>query len=55
MSLGLFFFLVKESQVCIGILIRNSKVIGFTRVVGDFIYKAIIFIVMVSIDHQWNS
>ena len=39
---------VKGSQVCIGILDENNNLIGFTRIISDFIYKAIIFDVIVN-------
>ena len=39
---------VRGSQVCIGILDDNNNLIAFTRVISDFIYKAIIFDVIVS-------
>lgn len=39
---------VKGSQVCIGLLDDDNQLIGFTRVLSDFIYKAIIFDVIVS-------
>jgi predicted GNAT family N-acyltransferase len=46
---------VKGSQVCIGILDNSDKLIGFTRIISDFIYKAIIFDVIVSSEHQGNG
>ena len=46
---------VQGSQVCIGILDSNDKLIGFTRIISDFIYKAIIFDVIVSADHRNNG
>jgi predicted GNAT family N-acyltransferase len=39
---------VKGSQICIGILDDDHNLIAFTRVISDFIYKAIIFDVIVS-------
>jgi len=39
---------IAGSQVCIGILDNNQQLIAFVRVVSDFIYKAIIFDVIVS-------
>jgi len=38
---------VRGSQVCIGLLDDNNQLVGFTRVISDFIYKAIIFDVIV--------
>lgn len=46
---------VRGSQVCIGILDSNDKLIGFARIISDFIYKAIIFDVIVSVEHQGNG
>jgi predicted GNAT family N-acyltransferase len=46
---------VKGSQVCIGVLDNRGKLIGFTRIISDFIYKAIIFDVIVSAEHQGNG
>lgn len=43
---------VQGSQVCIGILDGDDQLIGFTRVISDFIYKAIIFDVIVSNRHR---
>ena len=39
---------VKGSQICIGIVDDNENLIGFVRVITDFVYKAIIFDVIVS-------
>ncbi|RHW74689.1 GNAT family N-acetyltransferase [Colwellia sp. RSH04] len=39
---------IRGSQVCIGILDDNAKLVGFARVLSDFIFKAIIFDVIVS-------
>jgi len=39
---------IQGSQVCIGILNEEGQLIAFTRVISDFIYKAIIFDVIVS-------
>jgi predicted GNAT family N-acyltransferase len=46
---------VKGSQLCIGILDNDDKLIGFTRIITDFIYKAIIFDVIVSDEHRGNG
>lgn len=43
---------VEGSQVCIGIMDDNNKLIAFTRVISDFIYKAIIFDVIVVEDYR---
>jgi GNAT superfamily N-acetyltransferase len=39
---------VLGSQICIGIVDDNQSLIGFTRVLTDFIFKALIFDVIVS-------
>lgn len=39
---------IAHSQVCIGIVNQQNVLIGFTRVLSDFTYKAIIFDVIVS-------
>jgi len=39
---------VRGSQVCIGVLDNDNNLVGFVRVISDFIYKAIIFDVIVS-------
>jgi len=39
---------LKNSQICIGILDQNNNLIGFTRIITDFIYKALILDVMVN-------
>jgi predicted GNAT family N-acyltransferase len=46
---------VNGSQLCIGILDNDDKLIGFTRIITDFIYKAIIFDVIVSAEHRGNG
>jgi GNAT superfamily N-acetyltransferase len=43
---------LQGSQICIGIIDNNQDLIGFTRVISDFIYKALIFDVMVSPEHR---
>ncbi|MFT6897797.1 MAG: putative GNAT family N-acyltransferase [Paraglaciecola sp.] len=43
---------ISGSQVCIGIINQENVVIAFTRVISDFIYKAIIFDVIVSEAHR---
>ena len=34
---------VQGSQVCIGLVDKNNNLIGFVRVITDFIFKALIF------------
>ena len=43
---------VQNSQICIGLLSPDNKLIGFSRVLSDCINKAFIFDVMVSADHR---
>lgn len=45
-------YCVQNSQVCIGLLDSDDNLIGFTRILSDFIYKAFIFDVMVSAEHR---
>ena len=46
---------VQGSQICIGIIDEHNNLIGFTRIISDFIYKAFIFDVMVSAEHRGNG
>jgi predicted GNAT family N-acyltransferase len=46
---------IQGSQICIGILDRDNKLIGFTRIISDFTYKAFIFDVMVSAEHRGSG
>lgn len=46
---------VQDSQICIGILDKENNLIGFTRILSDFIYKAFIFDVIVSAEHRGNG
>lgn len=46
---------IQGSQVCIGILNENNDVIAFTRVITDFIFKAIIFDVIVDKSYQGSG
>lgn len=43
---------IEGSQVCIGILDNNENLIAFTRVITDYIFKAIIFDVIVDKAHR---
>lgn len=43
---------IKGSQVCIGLLDNNDNLIAFARVLSDYIYKAMIFDVIVSTEHR---
>ena len=38
---------VKGSQLCIGIIDKNEKLVGFVRVITDFIYKALLLDLMI--------
>ena len=46
---------IHGSQICIGMLDSDENVVGFTRVISDFIYKAIIFDVIVSSTYRGNG
>ena len=46
---------IQGSQICIGILDNSDNLVGFTRVISDFIYKAIIFDVIVCKDHRGSG
>lgn len=46
---------LQGSQVCIGILDNNENLIGFTRVISDFTFKAIIFDVIVTVENRGNG
>ncbi len=46
---------VRGSQICIGIIDINGNLIGFTRIISDFIYKAIIFDVIVASIHRGSG
>jgi predicted GNAT family N-acyltransferase len=46
---------VRGSQICIGILDKDLNLIGFARIISDFIYKAIIFDVIVSTNYRGNG
>ncbi|OIQ26531.1 GNAT family N-acetyltransferase [uncultured Vibrio sp.] len=43
---------IRGSQICIGIFDDNEALIGFARVLSDFIYKALIFDVIVAPNEQ---
>ena len=46
---------VKGSQACYGILSEDGELIAFTRVLTDFIFKALIFDVIVRKDYRGNG
>lgn len=46
---------VQGSQICIGIIDKENNLIGFTRIVSDFIYKAFIFDVMVNASYRGHG
>lgn len=39
---------VQGSQVCVGIIDSDNELVGFARVITDFIFKAVIFDVIVN-------
>ena len=43
---------VEGSQVCIGLVDEGGDLIGFTRVITDFTFKALIFDVIVAESHR---
>lgn len=43
---------VQNSQICIGVLDQDNNLIGFTRIITDFIYKALVLDVMVNADYR---
>ncbi|MDK1285720.1 GNAT family N-acetyltransferase [Pseudoalteromonas umbrosa] len=43
---------VSGSQVCVGIVSEQGELVGFARVLSDFIYKAVIFDVIVAPDER---
>ncbi|MBE0483846.1 MAG: GNAT family N-acetyltransferase [Bacterioplanes sp.] len=43
---------VAGSQICIGLVDSNENLIGFTRILTDYIYKALLFDVIVCESHQ---
>lgn len=43
---------VENSQVCIGLQNNNNELIGFTRILTDFTFKAIIFDVIVDKNYR---
>ena len=46
---------VEGSQVCIGIIDEKNELIAFSRILSDFIYKAIIFDVIVCKSQRGNG
>jgi predicted GNAT family N-acyltransferase len=46
---------IKGSQLCIGILDKDNNLIGFTRIISDFIYKAFILDVMVNAEYRGSG
>lgn len=43
---------VTGSQICVGLISANNELIGFSRVLTDFTFKALIFDVIVRKDHR---
>lgn len=46
---------VRGSQVCIGVIDEAEQLIGFVRVLSDFIYKAVIFDVIVAPEQRGSG
>lgn len=46
---------VSGSQICIGLVDTESNLVAFTRVLTDFIFKALIFDVIVSSQHRGDG
>ncbi len=46
---------INGSQICIGIIDDNEDLKGFVRVLTDYIYKALIFDVIVAQDQRGNG
>jgi GNAT superfamily N-acetyltransferase len=43
---------VAGSQICLGLVDINGKLVGFSRVITDFIFKALIFDVIVAQEYR---
>ena len=43
---------INNSQVCIGLVDNDEKLAGFARVLSDFVFKGLIFDVIVSSNHR---
>jgi len=43
---------ISGSQICIGVVDENKKLIGFIRVITDFIFKALIFDLIINKKHR---
>lgn len=43
---------VENSQICIGITDENNHLIGFVRVITDYVFKAFIFDLIIHPDHR---
>ncbi|MBQ4837098.1 GNAT family N-acetyltransferase [Pseudoalteromonas luteoviolacea] len=46
---------VSGSQVCVGIVGDQGELVGFARVLSDFIYKAVIFDVIAAPEERGNG
>lgn len=46
---------VLGSQICIGLVDQENKLVGFSRVLTDFIFKALIFDVIVCENQRGNG
>ncbi len=43
---------ISGSQVCIGIIDENNNLLGFVRVITDFIFKAFVFDLIINKKHR---
>ena len=43
---------VNGSQLCIGVIDENNNLLGFVRVITDFIFKALIFDLIINETHR---
>jgi len=46
---------VDGSQICLGLVEPTGRLVGFTRVITDFIFKALVFDVIVAPDFRANG
>jgi len=46
---------VEGSQICIGLVNEKKQLVGFARVLTDYIFKALIFDVIVSDEYRGNG
>jgi predicted GNAT family N-acyltransferase len=46
---------VKDSQICIGLVDSGNNLVAFTRVLTDYVFKALVFDVIVSPQHRGDG